>query len=185
MKIMKRTLLIAAMAVFTLTHVPFAQAVTPEEEKKALVQRVLPLWLIEESAITMVQRPATNALTQANAGLQGRLTAEKQAATMKSISEDVQKYVDAATPIAKSNAMRLKEPTLAPLLMQNFSAEELRQLIAFLESPVKKKFEALVPQFTKTYGEKVAESSRAAIDPLLATMSKEVGLKMRASTMGQ
>lgn len=180
---MKRTLLIAAMAAFTLAHFPVAHAAGPDDEKKALVQRILPLFHIEESAIQMVQRPATNAMTQSNAALQGRLTAEKQAATMKSISVDVQKYIDEATPIARNAALQLKEPTIAPLLMQNFSAEELRQLLAFLESPVKKKFESLLPTFQKAFGEKVAESSRGAIDPKIQKLTQDVATKLRAATM--
>lgn len=180
---MKRTLLVAAMAVFTLVHAPASLAASPDDDKKVLIQRVLTLWHIEDVAVMMAQRPASSALNQARAGLQGRLTAEKQDAVMKAIAVDVQKYIDEATPIAKAEAVRLKESVVAPLLMQNFNAEELRQLITLFESPVKKKFETLVPQFEQAYGEKVAAASRAAIDPKIQTLTKEVGTKMRAATM--
>ena len=72
---------------------------------------------------------------------------------------------------------------MAPLLQQNFSEEELQQLIALFESPVKKKFEALVPQFERAFGEKVAENSRGEVDPRIAALSKEIGVKMRAAIM--
>lgn len=180
---MKRTLLIAAMAAFTIIHVPLSHAAGPDDEKKVLVQRVLPLFHIEDTAIIAVQRQGAEAMRQANTALQGRLTAEKQDATMKSISLDVQKYIDEATPIARANALKLKEPTVAPMLMENFSAEELRQLVVFLESPVKKKFEALLPTIQKTYGDKVAEASRGAIDPKIDAMTRSVGTKMRAAVM--
>jgi len=67
--------------------------------------------------------------------------------------------------------------------MQNFSDDELRQLIALLESPLKKKFEQLVPQFERAFGEKVAAESRAAIDPKLQAMTQAVGLKLRAASI--
>ena len=50
---MKRTLLITALAAFTLTHVSLAQAAGPDDEKKVLVQKVLSLWHVEEKAIEM------------------------------------------------------------------------------------------------------------------------------------
>jgi hypothetical protein len=111
------------------------------------------------------------------------VSAAKQEATLKDITGDLQKYIDEATPIATENAKRVKAPTLTPLLMQNFNEDELRQLIGLLESPVKKKFEQLVPQFERAFGEKVAADSHTAIDPKLQEMTKAVGLKLRAASM--
>ena len=177
---MKRTLLITVLAAFTLTHVSLAQA-APDDEKKVLVQKVLSLWHVEDKAIEMAQRPAQAAITGARAGLQGRLTAAQQEAAMKDITKDVQKYIDEATPLAKTAAMKVKEPILTPLLLQNFSVEELRQLVTFFESPVKKKFEGLVPEFHKAYLEKVSETGRPTIQPKIDELNKDVGLKMRAA----
>ena len=183
---MKRTLLITALAAFILSHVSLAQAAGPDDEKKVLVQKVLSLWHVEDKAIEMAQRPAQQAITGAKAGLQGRLTAAQQEAAMKDIAKEVQKYVDEATPMAKAVALKLKEPVLTPLLLQNFSVEELRQLVSFFESPVKKKFEGLVPELHKTYLEKVAEAGKPTIQPKIDELNKDVGLKMRAAaTMAQ
>ncbi len=159
------------------------QAAPISPEKQKLIQKVLSLWHVEETAIVMVQRPAATALEQSRIALQGRVTGPKQEATLKDIAGDVQKYVDEATPIARDNALRLKEPTLGPLLAQNFSEDELRQLVALLESPVKHKFEQLVPQMERSYGEKVAAESRAAIDPKLQALTQTVGVKLRAATI--
>ena len=178
---MKRTLLITALAAFSLTHVALVQAAAPDDEKKVLVQKVLSLWHVEDKAIEMAQRPAQNAITGARAGLQGRLTAAQQEAAMKDIAKDVQKYIDEATPLAKSVALKTKDPVLTPLLLQNFSADELRQLVTFFESPVKKKFEGLLPELHKTYLEKVAETGKPTIQPKVDQLQKDVGLKMRAA----
>jgi uncharacterized protein len=153
------------------------------DEKEKLVQKVLTLWHIEDEAIVMVQRPAADAVNQSRIALQGRVSAAKQESTMKEIAVDVQKYIDEATPIVRDNALKVKAPTLTPLLMQNFSEDELRQLVALLESPVKKKFEGLVPKFERAFGEKIAADSRAAVDPKLAAMTQSVGLKLRAATV--
>ena len=160
-----------------------AQSSAVSEEKQRLVQRVLELWHLEDSAIVMVQRPAADALQQSRIALQGRVAAPKQEVALREIAGEVQKYIDEATPVVRDNARRLKAPIVAPLLVQNFSEDELRQLIALLESPVKKKFEQLVPQFERAFGEKVAAESRAAVDPKLQAMTQAVGLKLRAASI--
>jgi hypothetical protein len=160
----------------------FAQPAASDEKQK-LVQRALTLWHLEDTAVVMIQRPAADAMQQARIALQGRVSAAKQEATLREIATDIQKYVDEATPTVRANALRLKAPTVGPLLAQNFSDDELRQLIALLESPVKKKFESLVPQFERAFGERLAAESRAVVDPKLQTMTQNVGLKLRAATM--
>lgn len=175
-------LLAAALAFAGVVHAAgAAPAVSPEKQK--LIERVLALWHAEETAIVMVQRPAGSAIEQASIALQGRVSQQKHQAAMKDIAGDVQKYIDEATPIARDNAARLKAPVLAPLLAQNFSEDELRQLIALLESPVKHKFEQLLPQMERAYGERIAADSRAQIDPKLQTMKQAVALKLRAASM--
>jgi hypothetical protein len=158
-------------------------AISPQRQK--LIDQVIDLWHIEDVAVTMAQRPAISALEQSRIALQGRVSAEKQEATLKDIAKDVQKYIDEATPIARDNAMRLKRPVLEPLLAQNFSEDELHQLIAFLQSPVKKKFEQLVPSFEKAYGEKVAAQGAPQINPKIKTLTESVGVKLRAAAMTQ
>lgn len=180
---MKQTLTVIALAASTLLGANCAHAEKSQDTKAVLVQRVLALWHIEDTAITMAQRPATDALLQARVALQGRVSAQKQEEALKSIVGNVQKYINETTPIVKAEGLRLKEPTLGPLLQQNFSEEELQQLIALFESPVKKKFETLVPQFERAFGEKVAENSRGDVDPKIQALSKEIGVKMRAAMM--
>ena len=179
MKSMKFTRLVLPLL---LAATSFSAHCEPDDKPK-LVQRVIALWHLEDTAVVMVQRPAADAMQQARIALQGRVSAAKQESTLREIATDLQKYIDEATPTVRDNAVRLKTPTLAPLLTQNFSDDELRQLIALLESPVKKKFESLVPQFERAFGERVAAESRAAIDPKLQTMTQNVGLKLRAATM--
>jgi hypothetical protein len=179
MKSMKFTRLVLPLL---LAATSFGAHCEPDDKTK-LVQRVIALWHLEDTAVVMAQRPAADAMQQARIALQGRVSAAKQESTLREIATDLQKYIDEATPTVRDNAVRLKAPTLAPLLTQNFSDDELRQLIALLESPVKKKFESLVPQFERAFGERLAAESRAAIDPKLQTMTQNVGLKLRAATM--
>jgi hypothetical protein len=153
------------------------------ESKAKLVDKLLTLWHPEEVAIVMVQRPASNALQQARIALQGRVSPQKQEATLKDIATDVQKYIDEATPIARDGGKKAVSTVVAPMLMQQFTEDELKQMIAILESPVKKKFEQLMPQMEKALGEKVSADNAALIDPKLKTMTQAVGMKLRTATV--
>lgn len=180
---MKKTFTSITVVFFAITGAGNAGAQAAEGNKQVLVQKVLTLWHIEDVAVTMVQRPASDALLKARVALQGRVSPEKQEATLKAIVTDVQKYIDEVTPIVRAEGLHLKEPTLGPLLQQNFSEDELRALIALFESPVKKKFESLVPKFERAFGEKVAENSRSVVDPKLQSMSNNIGAKLRTAML--
>jgi hypothetical protein len=176
-----RCLTACAVAVLATCAVPvWAQST---DAKAKLVDKILTLWHPEEVVLVMVQRPATDALQQARIALQGRVSVEKRDATMREIAPDVQKYIDEATPIARDNAKKAIPGTVGAMLMQQFTEDELKQLIALLESPVKKKFEQMVPQMERALGEKVSAESRAVIDPKLKEMTQAVGMKLRTATV--
>ncbi|MBI2732010.1 MAG: DUF2059 domain-containing protein [Aquabacterium sp.] len=147
------------------------------------IERVLAVWHPDDVVVVMVQRPAASAMQQARIALQGRVSAEKRDATLKDIAVDIQKYVDEATPIARDTARKQMANTVVPLLQQQFTEDELRQLVALLESPLKKKFEQLIPQMERALGEKVAAESHAQIDPKMQAMTQAVGMKLRAATV--
>ena len=152
------------------------------DTKAQLIDHLLTLWHPEDVVVVMVQRPAVDAVQQARIALQGRVTAERRDATLKDIAVDVQKYIDEATPIARDTARKQLATSVIPMLASQFSEEELKQIIAILESPVKKKFESLIPQMERALGQKVAAESREAIDPKMQALTKAVGLKLRAAT---
>jgi hypothetical protein len=176
----------AALCLSAMMVVPvWAQSAQAGESKARLVERLLTLWHPEDVVLVMVQRPAADAIQQARIALQGRVSAEKRDATLKDIAVDVQKYVDEATPIARESARRQMASSVVPVLQQQFSEDELKQLIAILESPLKKKFEQMIPQMERALGQKVAEDSRAQIDPKMQALTQAVGLKLRAATVAQ
>lgn len=183
MKTIKKLTRLAALGLSACLLCGAAQAQASPDARQALVDKLLTLWHVDDVAVVMVQRPAASAMEQARIALQGRVSAEKRDRTLKDISTDVQTYVDEATPLARQSAQRLLKPTLSPLLLQQFNDEELRQIIALLESPVKKKFEKIAPQLERALGEKVAEESGPSINPKLQTMTQAVGLKLRAASI--
>lgn len=172
--------LAASMAALAFSAgVQAADAVTPA--KQALVERVLALWQIDGIGQSMLQAPVGDAVQQARAMLQGRAAPEKREAAMTEIVGEARRFMDETTPLTRASAAKMIPTTIAPLLAERFTEDELRQMVAILESPVKKKFEAMVPELQKKLGESVAADTRAVIDPKLKDLQERIGLRLRAA----
>lgn len=171
------TIMVASTLVAGAAHA--ADAIPPA--KQALVNRVLQLWQIDTIGQSMLQAPVSDAVQQARAMLQGRAVPDKRDAAMTDIVGEARKFMEETTPIARASADKLIPTTVAPLLAERFTEEELKQMVAILESPVKKKFEAMVPELQKKLGESVAADTRAVIDPKLKGLQERIGLRLRAA----
>jgi hypothetical protein len=167
------TLLCAA----SLVH---AQAAV-DAEKQKVIDQILTLWHPENSVVMAAQRPGADALEKTRIALQqAQLPQARFDAEVKDITTDVQKYIDTVTPLAADSARRNLPTTVVPLLAQNFSVDELRQLLVLLQSPVKAKFEKLIPQADKAIGLKVQQEAGPEITKHIQEMTKAVGTKLRA-----
>lgn len=153
--------------------------ISPAKEK--LIQRILQLWHVENVGVIMLQEPVAESLRQSRSLLQGRVSTERQEAAMKDINEDARKFLEGAAPVVRTSAQKLIPSTVAPLLAERFSEDELRQIIAILESPVKAKFEALIPDIQKALGQKIAADTGSVINPKLADLKQQIGLRMRTA----
>jgi hypothetical protein len=100
---------------------------------------------------------------------------------MKEIATDVQKYVEVSTALVAASAKKYTNQTVGPILAQNFSADELRQLASIFESPVKEKFDKLVPQLESAIGQKVQADVSPEINKNIQTMTEAVGTKLRVA----
>jgi hypothetical protein len=174
---LKRSLL--AMALSAACGLAGAAPVAPA--KQALVDHVLKLWNIDSIGQSMLQVPVADAVQQARVMLQGRAPVDKRDAAMADIVGEARQFMAEATPITRGSAGKLIPATIAPLLAERYTEEELKQLIAILESPVKKKFEAMLPEMQKALGESVAADTRAVIDPKLQGLKEKIGLRLRAA----
>jgi len=149
--------------------------------KQELVQHVLKLWHMDEIGVSMLQVPVSDAVQQARAMLQGRASTERRDAAMSDIVVEAKKFMEQATPTVRVSADKLIQSKVAPLLAERFSEDELRQMVAILESPVKRKFEAMLPEMQKLLGESVAGDTRAVIDPELQDLKQRIGLRLRTA----
>ena len=184
---MRAWLIVAALALPpTLSQAQGAAASAPvagvsSPAKKEIAQKVVKAQQasIEQLAASLVEQPAAVLLQQAAAALQNA-PAEKREAMSGQLRADAKKYVDDATPLIKTRAWALAQDVLPSMFEARFSEDELKQILAWLESPVSKKFGQATPEMGKALTEKLVADMRPTIDPkvkaLQATMAKTLGL---------
>ncbi len=167
---MKRLMIIAVLC----TAATLAQA--QAQAKKELVQKVLLLQqpLIENISRSIVERPAAQLMQAAGQALQTQVPADKREAVGKSVEADVKKYVDEATPLLRERAIKLAPSTFGVALEEKFSDGELKQLIAWLESPVNKKFQQLGPEMQSNFVQKLAAEAAPLLDPKLQALQQKL-----------
>jgi hypothetical protein len=151
--------------------------------KKELVQKILQIQqpAIEAMARQMVEAPAARLLQQAGPLLQQKIAADKREAVAQEIQGDVRKYVDEAAPIVRERAIRLGPTTIGALLEEKFTEDELKQVIALLESPVNKKFNAMAPDMQRALGEKLVAETRSSIEPKMQALQESVAKRLGAT----
>lgn len=143
--------------------------------KKALVAKVLQLQTpgIEAMARQLAEQPAMQMLQQVGPALQ-RVPADKREALAKDIQADARKYAEDATPIVREQALKLAPSTIGALLEERFSEEELKQVIALLESPVNRKFQSMGGDMQRVLGEKLVAETRASVDPKVKALEQSI-----------
>jgi len=175
---MKRLFVTALLASAAIAHAQTAASAasaSASPAKKELVQKLLVLQQpgIEGMARNMVEQPALRMLQAAGQVLQ-QVPPEKREATGKTIETDIKKYVDDATPIVRDRAIKLAPSTIGATLEEKFSEDELRQLIAWLESPVNKKYAQLGPDMQSNFTQKLVADARPMIEPRLQALDAKV-----------
>jgi hypothetical protein len=167
---MKKISVLALMLVATVAQ---AQTAT---SKKELVARMLVLQqpAIEQTAQAMVERPAMQMQQQAGLALQTRVPPEKREAAAKLVQEDLKKYVEETGPLVRQQAVKLAPSTIGALLEEKFTEDELKQLIAILESPVNRKYAQMGGEFQKALGEKLIAQTQSLVEPKVKALEQAV-----------
>lgn len=143
--------------------------------KKELVARVLQLQQpgLEAMSRAMLQQPLGQLMQGAGQALQ-QLPAEKREATAKAIEGEIKKFVDETTPLMRDRAIKLAPSTIGAILEERFSEDELRQLAAWLESPVNKKYGQLGQDMQRALAEKLVADTRGTVEARLKTLEQSV-----------
>ena len=149
---------------------------TASPAKKELVQKLLALQQpgIEVAARGIVERPAAVMLQEAGRVLQTQIPADKREPIGKTIEADAKKYVEETYPPVRERALKLAPTTLGPALEEKFTEDELKQLIAWFESPVNKKFQQASGEMQSSFMQKLVAEARPLLEPKLQALEQKV-----------
>lgn len=181
-----RTLILLATAGL-LSFGALAQTPPPASPaKKELVQKLLALQQpgIENAARTLVERPAAQMMQEAGRVLQTQFPADKREAIAKTIEADAKRYVEEALPPVRERALKLVPTTIGSLLEEKFTEDELKQLLAWFESPVNKKFQQVSGEMQSSFMQKLVAEARPLLEPKLQALEQKVRTALGAPAAG-
>ena len=173
---MRKLVILALVAGASLAH---AQG----NSKKELVARLLQLQQpsIEALARNIVERPAVQMMQSAGAAMQAQVPPSKRDAVAKSVDADIRKFVDEASPLLAERAVKLAPSVYGVQMEERFSEDELKQLIAWLESPVNKKFQQQVPELQNGFAQKLIGEAGPLLEPRLKTLQGKLQATLNAA----
>ncbi len=186
---MKKFILTALLSSAALAHAqstaPAASTTPASPAKKELVQKLMTLQQpgIESLARNLVEQPAV-AMMQAAARALPNVPADQREAVGKGIEVEIKKYVEEATPIVRERALKLAPSTIGAAMEEKFTEDELKQLIAWLESPVNKKYAQLGPEIQNGFTQKLVAEARPAIEPKILALEAKVRASLGAPAAG-
>lgn len=156
------------------------------QTKKELVQKVVALQTpaVESLGRALAAQTSGQVLQAAAQGVQ-RLPADKREAVAKQVRDEVQKFYNEIEPLLRAQAVKLAPSALGPKLEEKLTEEELKQVIAWLDSSAAKKFAELGAEIQKGLGEMLVADTRPVIEPKLKaleqTLIKQFGIAPAAS----
>ena len=173
---MKKLILVTMLTCAGFAHAQAASSTVASAAKKELVQKVLTLQQpsVENLARNLVEQPAGQLMQAAGRALQTQVPAEKRAAVGKSIETDVKKFVDDSIPMVRDRAIKLAPSTIGTVLEEKFSEDELKLLVAWLDSPVNKKFMQLGPEMQNGFMQKLVPEVRQLLEPKMVVLEQKI-----------
>jgi len=171
----------ATLAACLIAIAPLAGAQTPSSPaKKELVQKILVAQQsgIEAMGQQLAEQPAARLMQQVGPVLQQRIPADKREAVAKEIQADFKKYADEVVPIVRERAVKLAPSTIGAVLEEKFSEDELKQVLAMLESPVNRKFQSLGGEMQRSLGTKLVADTRPTVEGKLQTLERSVARRL-------
>jgi uncharacterized protein len=173
---------IAPLAVLALA---LATVPAHAQNKKELVAKVVQLHMqgIENVGRVIAGQTSQQMLQAAGQALP-RVPADKREAVGKEIQDDVKKFYDDIEPMLKKRAVELAPATVGAAYEEKFSEDELKVVIAWLESPVSKKYAQMDRDQGNALAEKVVADTRPAIEPKLKALEAVVAKRLGVPAEG-
>lgn len=162
---------------------PAAAAVASSPAKKELVKKALQLQQagIESVGVAMASQAAGQLLQIATPAIT-RLPEDKRQGVATELQAEVRKFQGEVTPILRASATKWAPSTLGTALEEKLTEDELKTLIAWLESPVSRKYQQLSGGAQQALTQKVVAETRPQVEPKLKALEQAMMAKLKAAS---
>lgn len=174
------TKLLTSLALTLATLAAPAVHAEPAAAKKELIARILKLQQpgIEAMARGLAEQPAGIILNGMSASLPANMEPSRREAIIREVQGEVRKYADEAVPLVRERALKLAPTTIGAVLDEKFTEDELRQLVAQLESPVYAKFQQQGNDMQRALAQKLIAETRPQIEPKVRALEQAIARRL-------
>jgi hypothetical protein len=176
MKMMTRSIAVAALA---LASTLCAAQGNSSPAKKDLVQKILQHQkaAFENLGATIAGQLSTQVM-QMTAQAIARAPADKRETLANDTKAEVKKFYDDASAVMREQATRVAPAFVGAALEEKFTEDELKTLLAWLESPVSRKFQQTAQEVQQGLSQRVVNDTKPAIEPKLKALEQVLSKKL-------
>jgi len=162
---------------------PAAAPVASSPAKKELVKKALQLQQpgIEGIGVAMANQAAGQLLQIATPAIT-RLPEDKRKGVATELQAEVRKFMGEVAPILRASATRWAPSTLGTALEEKLTEDELKTLVAWLESPVSRKYQQLSGEAQQALTQKIVAETRPQVEPKLKALEQTMMAKLKAAS---
>ncbi|MBU2289239.1 MAG: DUF2059 domain-containing protein [Gammaproteobacteria bacterium] len=173
----KRAILLVALA---------SSSMVMAQDKSALVRQFVDMQRpgIESLARGMVQQWSDPIAAAGAEYLHTRIPEDKREAASKAADAELKKYFDENYPIVRDKALASAQGAIGPILEQDFTDDELKQVMAWLSSPLSKKYQDSAQKMQQALAEKIVADMRPTMEPKLRALDANVAKALGAPPAG-
>ena len=148
---MKKLLTSVAFLALTLSGTAQAQTIDPKLEwaTKAVALQQGPE--LERLVSQLAESSSQNIVQSWGVKLRSDVPKDRAEQTAQSLNAELKKYNDDVTKIINVKVNKASADSLIPVYMARFSLDELKQLVAFFESPAVKKYQTAAPELGNVF----------------------------------
>ncbi len=156
------------------------------QDKATLIKQFIEIQRpgIESLARGLIEQSSAPIAQAGSQYLQTQVPEAKRESAAKAADAELKKYFDESYPLVRDKAIQIAPGALTPILEQNFSEDELKQLLAWINSPLSKKYQELNPKMQTALTEKLVTETRATIEPKMRALDTNVAKALGAPTDG-
>ena len=80
------------------------------------------------------------------------------------LDAELKKFTDNTGKTIEAQVAKSAEPALVPIFMEKLTEDEMKTIIAYLESPVSAKFQSLGPDAANAWAKRIIDSTKPAVE---------------------